>query len=466
MVLKIAVLLLAPFLLLHLLLTCYTPNYTLENVEKDDYFGSGKSKRDQTHFSPFQVSILDDEVENAKVLTQSVLRRMVEGLEDAKFENGFNVNYLGNLTDSFLQFDWQQHQTFLNTFVHKQTQIEGLAIHFVKTDYPKTKDQERIPFVMIHDIYGSFWDFYKVLPFLANPARFGFDFGSGKKSIAFEVVVPSLPGFLFSDRPQKKGFGAFESARLIAKLMDRLGYSRYFVYGQGQLGGYIASNLGLIRSTTIRGIILTNPKVDFSGSFWLKAQTQWQSLLHGNFATFVHQLTNMFQEKSNEIKRPDTLGICLADKHLNFVTLGIMLNSSPLALIAWIGDRWAEQISSDYFNHIQGELQSHSTVDEFLTEVYLYWLTECSTSALRIASVQQPLINRVPVQNISVAINVFDRSPQTITDVEAKLKFPNLKRFDHRKGGGLVSFENPKLLAELIFSFVEEELIEETNKRK
>ncbi|KAI6207580.1 Epoxide hydrolase 1 [Aphelenchoides besseyi] len=465
MVLKIAVLLLAPILLLHLLLSYYTHNYALENVERDGYFGSGKPKRDQTHFSQFQVSILEDEVENAKVLTQSVLRRMVEGLEGAKFENGFNVNYLVNLTNSFLEFDWQQHQTFLNTFVHKQTQIEGLAIHFIKSEYPKTKDQERIPIVMIHDIYGSFWDFYKVLPFLANPARFGFDFGTGKKSIAFEVVVPSLPGFLFSDRPQKKGvyrifliiklvigFGAFESARLIAKLMDRLGYLRYFVYGQGQLGGYIASNLGLIRSTAIRGIILTNPKVDFSGSFWLKAQTQWRSLVNSKFSAFAHQLTNMFQKKSNEIKRPDTLGI--------------MLNSSPLALIAWIGDRWAEQISFNYSNHIQGELQSHSTVDEFLTEVYLYWLTGCSTSALRVASVEQPLINRVPVQNVSVAINVFDRSPQTITEIEAKLKFPNLKRFNLRKGGGLVSFENPKLLAELIFSFVEEQLIEETNKGK
>ncbi|KHN83899.1 Juvenile hormone epoxide hydrolase 1 [Toxocara canis] len=74
-----------------------------------------------------------------------------------------------------------------------------------------------------------------VIPILINPNRFGFDFGETTR-FAFEVVVPSLPGFAFSDKPSKPGLGVVEAARIMAKLMKRIGFTKYFVHGHGQLG--------------------------------------------------------------------------------------------------------------------------------------------------------------------------------------------------------------------------------------
>ncbi|KAI6241460.1 Cytochrome b561 domain-containing protein [Aphelenchoides fujianensis] len=165
-------------------------------LRHDGFYGRGAPTRDPLHFSDFQIDVLDDEVENAK---------------GANFESGFNVAYLRNLTASFLLFDWKQHQNFLNTFVHKITQIEGVDVHFVKSELPE-------------------------------------------------------------------GFGPFECGRLLAKLMDRLGTQLAIsCMRKGGLGGEVASAVALFRPTAVRGLSLVNPAVDFSGSFLLQSAAAWRA---------------------------------------------------------------------------------------------------------------------------------------------------------------------------------------------
>lgn len=127
------------------------------------------------------------------------------------------MEYLKNVSESLLKFDWKQHQNFLNTFHHYKTEIEGIGVHFIRSNYPLKAGQKKYPLLLIHGYPSSFWDFYKVIPVLANPSRFGFDFGT-TNTIVFDVVVPSIPGFGFSDKPVKPGFGFAECARIFGRV--------------------------------------------------------------------------------------------------------------------------------------------------------------------------------------------------------------------------------------------------------
>ncbi|KAK6017472.1 hypothetical protein OSTOST_17008, partial [Ostertagia ostertagi] len=111
-------------------------------------------------------------------------------------------SFLSNLSEVMTSFNWKQHQHFLNTFKQYRTEIEGLAIHFLRISLPKESAKDTVPLLMLHGFPGSYWDFFKVIPILTNPIRFGFDFGV-KRPLLFDVIVPSLPGFVFSGKPSR-----------------------------------------------------------------------------------------------------------------------------------------------------------------------------------------------------------------------------------------------------------------------
>ena len=185
-----------------------------------------------------------------------------------------------------------------------RTEIEGIDLHFLHHDFPLKKGQIKIPILLIHGFGSSFWDFYKIVPILANPTRFGFDFGSDGKQIVFDVVVPSLPGFGFSDAPSKPGFGAIQAARTLGKLMERLGHEKYFVHGSSVLGSQIASNLALIRPLNVQGIHLTNPHFDVAANTVAKIKWFASKLLSQKSDDLLR-----YPKIDDIFERPDAYGI-------------------------------------------------------------------------------------------------------------------------------------------------------------
>ncbi|VDN27770.1 unnamed protein product [Cylicostephanus goldi] len=156
---------------------------------------------DDGRIEVFKVDIPDEQVDNLKSLIRP--DRLSHPLEDCE-KSQTRHDLMRNLSKVMSSFDWKQHQHFLNTFKQYRTEIEGLQIHFLRVSLPKEKGKDTIPILLLHGFPGSYWDFYKVIPILTNPVRFGFDFGV-KRPFQFEVIVPSLPGFLFSSKPSKKG---------------------------------------------------------------------------------------------------------------------------------------------------------------------------------------------------------------------------------------------------------------------
>uniref|UniRef100_A0A0K0D658 EHN domain-containing protein n=1 Tax=Angiostrongylus cantonensis TaxID=6313 RepID=A0A0K0D658_ANGCA len=183
----------------------------------DAYWGTGEGAKDDERVSLFSVNIPEEK--SVSNVAHSVDRH----------------SFIRNLTHVLKTFDWVQHQNFLNTFKQYRTEIEGLSIHFLRVSITKEAGKDTTPIVLLHGFPGCYWDFYKVIPILANPARFGFEFGV-ERTIVFDVIVPSLPGFVFSTKPSKavgvcNATSITDMARIIAKLMNRLSVPQYFVHG-------------------------------------------------------------------------------------------------------------------------------------------------------------------------------------------------------------------------------------------
>src|SRR5438046_2984123 len=152
------------------------------------------------------------------------------------WEYGTNGDYLRSLVDYWLRgYDWRGHEREMNAFSHYRTTIEDVPIHFIREP---GKGPEPLPLILSHGWPWTFWDFHKVIRPLADPAAFG-----GDPRDAFDVVVPSLPGYGFSTPLTTPGINFWRTADLWVAVMDSLGYPRFAAQG-GDWGAMVAAQLG------------------------------------------------------------------------------------------------------------------------------------------------------------------------------------------------------------------------------
>src|SRR5262245_48178925 len=149
-------------------------------------------------------------------------------------------------------YDWRRCEARLNGFAQYRTQIEGLDIHFLHIRSPHTN---ALPLIITHGWPGSVIEFFKIIEPLTNPTAHG-----GKAEDAFHVVAPSLPGFAFSGKPDRRGWNAERIAGAWAELMRRLGYERYVAQG-GDWGSVVTTEMARQRPAGLAGIHLNMPLV-------------------------------------------------------------------------------------------------------------------------------------------------------------------------------------------------------------
>jgi pimeloyl-ACP methyl ester carboxylesterase len=269
----------------------------------------------------------------------------------------------------------------------------------------------------------------KLIPLLTNPAAYG-----GRAEDAFDVIVPSLPGYGFSDRPTERGMNPFKVAALWARLMTELGYERFAAQG-GDWGSTISTALGLNHAQRIIGIhinyiagrflfggTLNQTPDDETGKSFLEELRAWADLEGG----YSHL----------QGTKPQTLGYAL--------------NDSPIGLAAWIFEKFRT------WSDCAGELEHIFTRDELLTDVMIYWVTETPNSSARLyyESREQPLqlspTNRVEVP---VAVAVFPKEIP-VPPRELAERGYNIQRWTVMpRGGHFAAMEQPELLAQDIREF-------------
>lgn len=245
--------------------------------------------------------------------------------------------------------DWRRVEKRLNGFGNFRTKLDGLGIHFL---HVRSKHKDALPLLLTHGWPGSVLEFADVIGPLTDPPAYG-----GSASDAFHVVVPSLPGYGFSDKPTENGWAPGRTARAWTTLMARLGYSRWVAQG-GDWGGVITSELGKLAPAGLAGIHL-NFWAEFSPPDLPDPTPEEQEALR-KLQEFSGDGFGYFSQQST---RPQTLGYGLHD--------------SPVGQAAWIYEKFAAWSDS------AGAPENVLGLDKMLDDITLYWLTGTATSSAR-----------------------------------------------------------------------------------
>jgi len=306
-----------------------------------------------TAIRPFEVHIPETVLEDLQTRLQRT--RFPDEIVDADWDYGTNLAYQRELIEYWTnEFDWRAQERLINELDHFKTNIDGLDIHFI---HQRSPVEGATPLLISHGWPGSFLEFMKVIGPLTDPVAHG-----GNAEDAFHVIVPSIPGFGFSDKPTERGYGPAQMGDIFAKLMERLGYDRYGAQG-GDWGSAITRRVASEHPDKVIGLHLNlvfagpppgaaNPEADVPlaelermrerQEFW--APEQGYSAIQGT--------------------KPQTLGYAL--------------NDSPAGQAAWIIDKVHVLCTCP------GGHEEKFTKDELLTNITLYWVTETTTSASRI----------------------------------------------------------------------------------
>ncbi|XP_053160168.1 epoxide hydrolase 1-like [Hemicordylus capensis] len=423
----------------------------------DGWWGSGeRSPRDKEDegIRPFQVRTSEAEIQDLHHRLDQA--RYTSPLEGSAFNYGFNSNYLQKVISYWKnQFDWQKQVNILNQYPHYKTTIEGIEIHFIHVKPSHSPRGQTVrPLLMVHGWPGSFYEFYKIIPFLTGPVGHG----SSGEDLVFEVICPSIPGYGFSEAPHKQGFNSVAAARIFHKLMQRLGFQEYYLQG-GDWGSHITTIMAQMLPKSVKGLHLNMifiSNIGLSGLLglllgayvpWLVGLTREDSRrLFPYFEKHVYHFLRETGYMHIQATKPDTAGCGL--------------NNCPVGLAAYLLEKFSTWTDKSFKNIDNGGLERKYTLDELLTNVMIYWVTSSIVPSMRFykENLSQNPGNapdaRIPVYvptGVAAFPNELTHAPRSWT----KKKFKNIVTYSYMaRGGHFAAFEEPELLAQDIKQFV------------
>ena len=348
---------------------------------------------------------------------------------------GTNLAYLKQLLEYWRErFDWRGVEREINSFSHYKSEVEGIPIHFI---HQPGKGPRPIPLILTHGWPWTFWDFNKVIRPLADPAAYG-----GDAADAFDVVVPSLPGYGFSTPLTTTGINYWRTADLWAALMrDVLGYDKFGAQG-GDWGALVTAQLGHKYADRMIGIhmnLLASLSF-FGGSGGPKPEdftAEEQGWLEHN-RNFLSHESGYMQLQST---KPQTVAFAL--------------NDSPAGLCSWIVEKrrtWSD---------CGGDVERRFSKDELCTTMTLYWITQSYGTSARYYyeaahNLWQPSHSRQPVVEAPTGAAVFLKEVMLMPRRWAE-RYYNLKRWTVMPSGGhFAPMEEPARLVEDIRAFFRE----------
>ncbi|MEU8964175.1 epoxide hydrolase [Streptomyces sp. NPDC048491] len=351
--------------------------------------------------------------------------RWPDAPEDAGWALGTDLTYLRELVAYWAdEFDWSQQEAALGRLPHFRVPLGGLGIHFVHARAVAPTGPV-LPLVLSHGWPDSFWRYSKVIPLLTDPGAHG-----GDPADAFDVVVPDMPGYGYSDRPTGAPLDSIAVAGLWAELMGALGYERFGASG-GDVGSHVSRYLALDHPERVVAVHRTDAGVPvFLGDradlapeerAYLDSVAAWGAS-EGAYAA-MHRT------------KPQTAAFALTD--------------SPAGLAAWI----VEKLRA--WSGCEGDIERSFTKDEILTNITLYWLTETIGSSMRMYSANAAipptqLTRRVEVPSgFSIFQGDVVRPPRAWLERTANVTYAT----EPERGGHFAPFEEPELYSEELRAF-------------
>jgi len=345
-------------------------------------------------------------------------------------------------------YDFRRCEERLNALPQFKTEIDGLGIHFI---HAKSQHEKALPLIITHGWPGSVIELLEVIGPLTDPTAHG-----GSVEDAFDLVLPSLPGYGFSDEPTEVGWDPGRTAHAWAELMSRLGYSRYVAQG-GDQGASVTDAMGRLAPDGLLGIHL---------NLLTAFPTDVGAALFGGLipAGLFKRVAIAVLAHRAEKKDPATLdAVAAVFRRGYFVempehpqTIGYALTDTPVGLAAWMLDHDADSYEKISRAFVDARPAGGLTRDHILDNITLYWLTNTATSSARlywesfrtiyaaIASGQKP-----PELSLPVGFTVFPGEIFQAPRSWAEKVYPNLTYFNEaEKGGHFAAWEEPELFAD------------------
>ena len=362
---------------------------------------------------PFTIDVAAAELDDLRNRLRRT--RWAETATVGDWSQGVPLAYLQDLCRYWADnYDWQARQKRLNDFPQFRTEIDGLVIHFlhVRSPHPGA-----MPLVLTHGWPGSFVEFIEAIGPLTDPPAHG-----GDAADAFHVIVPSLPGYGFSEKPSATGWGVQKTARAWASLMSRLGYDRYVAQG-GDWGSMVTTSIGIQDPEHVIGIHL-NMVIGFPGP----DDGELTELEQGALAGVNDYLANDSGYSKQQSTRPQTLGYALVD--------------SPAGQCAWILEKfWS-------WSDTGGDPVGALGADRILDNVMLYWLPATAASSARMywESFSNPPLDPVTVP---MGASIFPKEIFRSSRRWAARQFQDIRYWGQPTvGGHFAAFEQPELFVD------------------
>ncbi len=372
---------------------------------------------------PFRIEIAQAQIDDLHARLANTL--WPDEIPAAGWDKGASISYMKDLAEYWRsEYDWRAVEARLNELPQFVTDIDGQQVHFVHVRSP---EPDAVPLVSSHGWPGSFIEFLDVIGPLSDPRAHG-----GDPADAFHLVIPSLPGFAFSEVGPKAGDGSTEQfAQVVAKLMARLGYDRYGAQG-GDAGFFVSTELGRIATDHILGIHVNGPitlpswsddgsEPDYSPQDRAKLDKLTGSESRTRYGYAMVQAG-----------RPQTLAIGMHD--------------SPAGLLSWIVDifqRWTNPAV---------ELPDAAVDrDALLTNVSLYWFTRTFASSIRLYGEGDSWGTPLRNSGVPTAAAVFagDNSIRVLAEQQHNI----VRWTEYDRGGHFAAMEAPDLLISDVRAF-------------
>lgn len=405
---------------------------------KDQYWGEGSPPaKEDTSVRPFKISVPDSVLIDLKDRLNRT--RIQESLPGTNFEYGFNSNQLRRVVDYWLnKYDWKKQEVALNKFPQFKTKIEGLDIHFVHVK-ESSGSKNKIPLMMVHGFPGSFYEYIDTIPLLSDQ---------------FELVIPSLPGYGFSDASRKPGLNGFHIARIFVKLMKRLGHEK-FIYHGGDWGAVIGRDMAAVFPEAMIGLHTTLPVVTITPRTLIRqviAELGFPGVAYGNADDYekLHPITFFMSYALRETgyahiqsTKPDTVGVAL--------------NNDPAGLAAYYLEKFSTWTHRDNVYKPDGGLEnSPYAKDKLLTNVMITWINQNVISSMRLYKEHffDAGFGRYAVQ---VPTGVLQAKQELISFPRVVIEefYVNIVSYAEVDGGHFLAFEKPRLFADNIKLFVD-----------
>jgi pimeloyl-ACP methyl ester carboxylesterase len=374
--------------------------------------------KSQMKVTPFKVNISQADLEDLKLRIK--MTRWPGEIKDSSWSMGTNLAYLKELCEYWADnYSWRKTEREINTYPNYIAEVDGYMIHFL---HIKGKGKKSMPLIISHGWPGSFLEMMKMVPLLTN-----------NKDFSFDLVIPSILGFGFSEKVDHPGCNSVLIADLWHKLMTGLGYDRYGAQG-GDVGSSISSWLTMRNPDHVIGLHLNC----ISGSY--KPYLKPGEALSPEVIEYQLKLADWFSRE----------GAYISIQSSKPQTVSYGMNDSPAGLCSWLVEKFHSWSDNN------GNLQSVISKEELLGNISLYWLTQTLPSSIRLyqENSKAPLaFNQEDFIKTPVAFAHFPKELPTPPRSYIEKGY-NIQRWTEMpRGGHFAAMEQPGLLSADLISF-------------